>query len=804
MCRLMICGKWHTISYLWFVVCGVLFFTSCNYTRNLTANEHVLVKNTVKVEDVKGFDNLIDLVRPIPNKKFMGIFPIRVSLWAYHQPKFDSLTGETKDSKFSRWCRKNGEEPVLLDTTDIRRSVSQIALAMSKYGYFGATTRTDIQFLKKQKAKVIYVVTPNQPYFIRQIHYQIEIPEYRRIIITDTINSLLKKGMIYNEDLLVAERARIISKIRDQGYFYATSNMITFLVDTIHAFEYLNEQYHPTLALTIKISFDDVADKSLISKSKNRYKFNNAIIYTNYDLNFDKNINLDTIPYLDFRNKSDSTVYNFVTVKKLKKGTHKLKLVKDYKSRTIAGAIWMKKGAMFSQTAYDRTYKKLQSLKNFSIINITYNEEEALWDSIRRIGVLNTTLRLTRAKQHGIGGEFKVQTDRTSLELSYINKNIFRGAEYLKISAFGSIYYYTWLNSLIKKIPVEQPYGEVGGTVSFEFPRLLLLPKYQNINFLSYSTEIKFTGSYNQYFARLNLQANYTYIWSPTCTLLHTISPINLATLDSRSSRGNSNLSLYPESYQRKFDRFFLSSARYTLNYRTPCNTQSPALTVNFSFETAGLLLYSINSLVNKKETWTVFNNFNYGTYEKFDLDLVYTKVINKNSSFATRFFFGMAIPFKKGAIIPFERSFFVGGSNSMRGWAFRQLGPGGYNSEQYIERVGDMRLELNLEYRGTIYKVFKFGLFSDIGNIWLLTKYENMPNAEFNFKTFYKQIAVCVGGGLRLDFNYFIIRLDYGLPLYDPSQPIGNCWINKNWFKKNYQWWNGANGIQFGIGYAF
>jgi outer membrane protein assembly factor BamA len=133
-------------------------------------------------------------------------------------------------------------------------------------------------------------------------------------------------------------------------------------------------------------------------------------------------------------------------------------------------------------------------------------------------------------------------------------------------------------------------------------------------------------------------------------------------------------------------------------------------------------------------------------------------------------------------------------------------LGPGGYNdgynTDKIIERVGDMKLELNLEYRGTIYKIFTYAVFSDIGNVWLLSKYDEMPNADFNFKTFYKQIAACVGVGLRLDFNFFIIRLDYGLSIYDPSKPVGNYWINKNWFAN--KWWNGVQRIQFGIGYAF
>jgi len=783
-----------------------LFFSSCNYTKNLSRNEYILVRNIVKVEEVKNtqFDDLIDLVRPVPNKKFMGMFPIKVSLWANHQPRFDSITGKTRDPKFNQWLRRVGEEPVLLDTGDIQRSITQIDLAMFKRGYFDAATRAEVQFLRKQKARVNYFVTPNQPYYIRSINYQIDIPEYKRIVMTDTASAVVKKGMIYNEEELVAERNRITGKIKDHGFFYAAPTMVTFLVDTNDAFVHLNAQHQPTVAIIIRISLDDVNDEVLIAKHGNRYRFNNVLIYTNYDLQFDGTLRLDTIPFLDFRNKSDSTLYEFITLKKIRRRTNRIVLVKDFTSRTIASAIWMKRGNLFTQTAYDRTSRKLRSLNNnFTTINITYNEDEALWDSVSKMGALNTIVRLTKAYPHSVEGDFDLRTDRTGLSVGYSNRNIFRGAEFFRIVAFGNVYYYRWLNALIKKetMPDLAVYGEVGGEVLFRFPRLLMLQKYQNINFWSYSTEIKFTASYTQFPARLNLQAAYTYNWSPIRNLTHSISPVDVATLDRRGSSDIATIESYPISYQRKFGKFFLPSSRYALSYLLP-GKRDHIFRANFSFESVGLLLYSVNSIVDKNNMWLVFNDFKYGIYGRFDLNLTYTKIINKNNAFASRFVFGMAMPLRKDAVIPFERSFFVGGANSMRGWTFRQLGPGGYYSgDLLVERVGDMRLELNLEYRGAIYKAFKFGVFSDIGNVWLLSKYDDMPNAEFNFSTFYKQIAVCVGVGLRLDFSFFVIRLDYGLPIYNPSMPIGNYWINKSWTSYH---WNAAQGIQFGIGYAF
>ena len=179
-----------------------------------------------------------------------------------------------------------------------------------------------------------------------------------------------------------------------------------------------------------------------------------------------------------------------------------------------------------------------------------------------------------------------------------------------------------------------------------------------------------------------------------------------------------------------------------------------------------------------------------------------YTKIITPQKSFASRLNFGFAIPITSTDVIPFEKSFFVGGANSMRGWTFRQLGPGAYKTENFMVRTGDLKLELNLEYRGTIYKIIKYGIFADFGNVWLSSKYEDMYLADFELNRFYKEIAMSVGAGIRLDFSFFILRLDYGLPIYDPTNFDNQKWIHKSWIINNR--WQWAQGFQFGINHAF
>ena len=142
-----------------------------------------------------------------------------------------------------------------------------------------------------------------------------------------------------------------------------------------------------------------------------------------------------------------------------------------------------------------------------------------------------------------------------------------------------------------------------------------------------------------------------------------------------------------------------------------------------------------------------------------------------------------------------------------MRGFPFRGVGPGSHANPNKIEYTGDVKMEFNVEYRGTFYKAFKYGVFLDAGNVWLAQKYEDMEDAVFNINRFYKELALCAGVGIRLDFNFFIIRLDYAVPIYDPRCKDIGPWINKKWtegVRQSDKVWNWAQGFKFAIGHAF
>ncbi|MCD4664906.1 MAG: outer membrane protein assembly factor, partial [Bacteroidales bacterium] len=220
------------------------------------------------------------------------------------------------------------------------------------------------------------------------------------------------------------------------------------------------------------------------------------------------------------------------------------------------------------------------------------------------------------------------------------------------------------------------------------------------------------------------------------------------------------------------------------------------------NLETAGNLLNLVAKATgapeNSENFRTVFG-IRYSQYIKSDFDFRYYVMTKKKHIIAFRYFIGVAVPYGNSIDIPFEKGFYGGGANGMRAWPLRYLGPGSYqNINPGLERVGDVMLEGNIEYRFPIYKVLKGGLFYDIGNIWLLNKLETFPGGEFAFNSFLNELAMDVGFGIRLDFSYFVFRIDMAQRLRDPALPKDNRWVigtGGNWFNPV---------LNFGIGYPF
>ena len=248
----------------------------------------------------------------------------------------------------------------------------------------------------------------------------------------------------------------------------------------------------------------------------------------------------------------------------------------------------------------------------------------------------------------------------------------------------------------------------------------------------------------------------------------------------------------------------------YKTNRRTPNSMlmqrnsfQQSVYTLRASAEIAGNLLYGISNLIGQNRDDGVYKivGVPYSQYAKVDFDYTYTHNFNLRNSIAFHVGTGIGVPYGNSRIMPFEKRFYAGGANGVRGWGVRALGPGSYDSHNssadFINQCGDIRLDLSLEYRAKLFWVFEGALFIDAGNIWTIHNYENQPDGMFHFNSFYKEIAMSYGAGIRLDFTYFLLRFDLGMKAYNPAQN------QERWPLIHPKWGRDAT-FHFAVGYPF
>lgn len=799
---------------------SILLLAACDPSRYLTNGEYMLTKNSVKVVDKKGteFDDLVYTVRPLTNKKFLDVYPLKAARYVNNLPVTDSLGNVIKDTKAMQRRRDKGEPLVLLDTNMISYSLDQINIAMKNLGYFNAHSWAKVSYKdptkshkRRHKAEMTYYVEAREAYYIRDIVYNIDIPEYRRIILKDTINTLLREGEKYNADLLLSERDRIVNNIRDNGYYYVSKDIVSFEIDTLSSSQHLDSKGNRTLIININVNFSRISDPELKERHAYKYYFNNVYIYPNYSF---KNDTLSSPMWRNYHKKHDETNY-YIFVPPVDPNS-KEKAIRDIRPRILTDNILTKRGEPFSQNLLTRSRKKLSDLKNFSYLDVSVMENKAMRDTVEKLGYLNTAYRLTRNKLHSISAEFDARSDRTSLSFTYSNKNLFRSAEFFNVNVYGSLGFRIRTKSKEHDGGFTLESEDVGAEVSMDFRRLLFFRKTQKIEALNYGTSLKIGAHFeNTYLYRRGLyNAALIYTLAYSSKLSHTITPIDLSIIDitTKGEEFEEVISLYSKDFREKYKDNFLLSFKYGLTYNHPVKDKRNAFIVRFKVESSGMLLSAICAMAKAPKDanghYTILKG-SYGNYERAELDLRFTHTINKKNSVATRVDFGIGLPLWNATTLPFEKSFYLGGSNSMRAWDYRTLGPGSYynqNDENLVNdiRTGDIKLELNLEYRGTLYKFIKYGLFVDAGNIWLTHKDEDMPNADFKLNRFYKEIGVGVGAGLRFDFNFFIIRVDAALPIFDPSKAPDNRWIQVVQNEKGKNTLNRSVNIIFGIGHAF
>lgn len=765
----------------------------CNSTKNLKPNEYLLVENKIKV-DAKHVtpEDLTPYLQQEPNTKFLGLFRTNIA--------FYNWGSSGKESKFKKWLRtKVGSAPVALDTTMTTAAIKQMTLFMNNKGYFNSVI-TDTTIIRKRKASVHYTVKTLKPYTIRKLAYTINDSTLAACIYKDTTKCVIKEGQLYDSYKIDDERTRITTNLQNHGYFRFTSMYVVFHVDSN-----LNQR---RLDINIEVlnpvipSLEDFG--AMVESRHKQYSINKLYIYAGFDHLKTDSGKYDTVvkAYANPVKGKPDNVYYFLYKEKFR-----------VKPRTIAQAIFITPQTDYNLTDVNLTYSQLSGLGVFNYINLKFFETMNLPSSqILMKDLIDCRIELARSPAHS----FSVTTDGTNSggafgiqgNLSYQNRNIFRGAQLLRISLNGSAQMQAGgstdggSGALFNTI-------EVGGNITLTFPQFLLPLKPERIS-KSFKPRTIITAGYNYQhrsdYDRHVSNISFGYSWEQNKKIKHELNPAEITLVKVYPDQSFTEWldTLQDKRLKNQYTDHLVAGMRYTFTY----NSQVIGSTNNFiyiraNFETGGNLVYAIDELFRAPKSdsgyYTLFG-LPYAQFVRPDLDFRFYNKWRKNHSMVYRFYGGIGIPYANATVLPFEKAFFAGGANDIRGWKMYYLGPGTYHNdsaEGTYGQVGDIKLELNLEYRFPIYKMFRGALFVDAGNIWLLRDSPDLPGGQFKFDTFMSQVAISAGFGFRLDFDFFIFRLDPAIPLKVPWYPAGDRWYFNKMQLKDIVW-------NFGIGYPF
>ena len=767
----------------------IILIASCVPTRKLTEGQYMLVKNKI-IADKKEIPtkDIQYVVRPIPNKKFLNLFFWKAGVYQSMLP-----ADSTKDNKGKQWMRKNFGEPlVLLDTALIDYSHSQILLYLRNKGYFESKVSYQIKpnNHNKKKVKIIYSIEAGTPCEISKIKYRIKDKKIEKIIFHDTTQCLIKIGNHFDVDVLTEERSRITNHLTNIGYYNFTENYILYRIDS-------NLTEH-TVSIIIEILNPEyIIDGEKVESNHRKYYIEHIEITSNF---LNSQIKPDTILYSEITHKHDTNYYSLIYTENI-----------DFKPRTLVYPLSFSTGDLYKSNEIKRTYNRFNDMRNFSFIKISFRETaESKANYLSDSGYINCFIQLSKMERNSfhcdllgknIGKDFGM-----GVNVSYSNRNMFKSGEIFTITGMYANEFQRQSNN--DNIPKWQYQNfEVGGDVGLEFSRFLFPVKQQNISKKIRARTIINIGTNFQkqdHYSRFISSTGFRYEWSSSSRLSHTLTALNI-----------NLVKIYPDTIflkeivtlskriQDKYTDHLLVGSNYQLIFSTyKNNIRKNYYLVRFNAEAYGNMLYVIFKAANAKMNENNQYNFwgiPFASYVSTNIDFAYNIMVGNKTSFVLHSDLGIGIPTTKNSLtLPFEKSFYLGGSNSMRAWRLRTLGPGSYSgTSSSLESTGDIKMEFNAEFRAPLYKYLHFALFADAGNIWIFKKNVDLPGGEFLWDKFYKQIAIGSGAGLRLDLSFFIIRLDAALQIYNPSNEKSMQWINNK---------VSLNDIIFsaGIGYPF
>ena len=730
-----------------------LFLVGCSGLRyvpegqKLYTGSKVTIKSPTKLQNGSALQTeLTSVLRPKPNFSFLGLRP---KLYFWHLG-----VGKTKGLGHFL-AGKLGEAPVVLSQVKIDATRKLMVNRLNNRGYFKGAVSSEV-VAQEKTAQVNYPATPGQQYLIKEIHFPDRDTLIDAAIRATQPETLLKVGDPYDLDVLTNERVRIDLALKNKGYYYFNPNYLLFQVDS-------------TLDGQVNVHYKVKAEAP--AKATQPYWLKTVSLNTDYILT--DSVKREPIRYQKFLYYPDETMF---------------------KARAITRAVFLYPDSLFRQRRRDQTLSRLMSLGTFRFVEIKFSPSAA-GDSAGRAR-LDSDIRMTQLRKKSLRAEIQLVSKSNGftgpgLNITFRNRSALRGAEQLLINGIASYETQT-------RAPKGAESRSNTGLISTEFgidaklivPRLIvpqlpfLNPRLVNSDFqprTNFGAGIRYVAR-SGYFSTTSYMANYGYSWKTRITNEQEIKLIDVEYNAFTSTRAfDSVLTAKPflrQAYQSQF--ILASSYRYTYNQQV-LEKRRQQIFFQGMAEVSGNVANAISRAVVGSKTATekyTIAGQPFAQYAKFDLELrEYYRISPKPTSgnrIVGRLQIGVGLPYGNsgGGSLPYLRQYGIGGPNSVRAFAARQIGPGSYKPtgtdivNSYYDQVGDLRLEGNIEYRQDLFPYVKGAVFLDAGNIWLVNNDPQRPGGQFVASQALKQLAVGTGVGLRIDVQFFVIRFDYAIPL--------------------------------------
>lgn len=820
---------------LFIVITGFLY--SCNSVKRVPENKQLLIDNHIYINDKKNnTERINNLLFQQRNKKLAGI-PLKLYIYNSARPNIDSIINVKIDSKpkkrerlerflskkqldkyvenrigFNDWLKTTGEAPVILNTEKITRSEKQLEAYYFNNGWFNVDATSEIDTLDTQKVAVNYRVKTGEPYIIDSLFTKIATPIVDSLYQTTQADSYIKKNKQYQTVTFSNEKERITRNLRNSGVYHFSQDYVYFEMDTIDTNNKVNVELQ---ILNRSIRTQD----STFKEPFNIYKIKEVNVYTDYSY---ENRSLTITDSTLFKN------FNLFSYGKMR-----------FKPKAITDAVFITPGDVFRDKDRTNTYRHINNLQTFKHPSIEYIENADT--------TLTANILLTPYKKFGLNFSAEVsQSNIQSIGLSFnpsiLMRNVFRGAETLELSAFGSI------GASKDGGNESDPFfdiNEIGVDLKLTIPRLFfpfnterIIPKTM---FPSTRISLATSSQTNVGLDKQTVSGVFNYKWFASNLITNRLDLFNIQYV--RNLNPDNYFGIYQNSYDelnnisqdigynngdglsypQQTDMFIndvLSgntslqpgdpeySDVYSINERKIRLTENNLIfATNFNFtrdnrenlydetfsifraklELAGNLFSAISKIgsldKNSAGQYELFN-VAYSQYVKTELDYIKHWDLGKKNVLAIRTFVGIAIPYGNSTNIPFSKSFFAGGTNDNRAWTAYSLGPGSLDSNDEFNEA-NLKLAFNIEHRFNLFGKFNGAFFIDTGNIWNVLDDITDPNATFTNFSSLKDIAVGSGFGLRYDFGFAVFRFDIGFKTYDPSYPENDRWFNEYNFSK-------------------